>query len=155
MSDLWPDDLTSENLVAPVTILREQGERLGERTRNIVVGAVEAVDLYEYMDDIPVAIDSKNFSYGFYIKSSSINYTYKLFDINHSIDLYPVQINLDSGVARELHLGTAFISAENEFEFVEALRKILNTEKTKRIIRAILAQSPAWSQIKKDDDLPF
>ena len=137
MEDLWPKDISSETkLKAPVTILKEQGPLLGEKTKNIVFG-VAARDRETVPD---------SFCYSFLILAKAIGYSYQLFRTCHKIVFYPVKFTMvDDDILKELAIVSkhSLVSAKNEEEFKNLLNKIFNTEKTKRIISAILAQSEA------------
>jgi len=143
MTDLWPEDIRVVKEKAPVTILREQASLLGAKTKNIVTAEVKRVTVLKRPD----------FCFDFYIVGPALgNYRYKLFEIRHGIDLYPVTIELGDPewareVARhfeawvkELSPGTS-VQVRTEEEFVEYLRRIFESQKTRQVIRAILAQS--------------
>ena len=55
--DLWPSEVSYESVVPPVVILREQGARLREKTKGLVVGQVESTDqlgedVEDYVQDL-------------------------------------------------------------------------------------------------------
>jgi hypothetical protein len=144
MDDLWPKDIKGESgLKAPVAILREQGALLGERTKNIVIGEVRPVNL-------PTGLNLRlthPFSYDFCIKGTALGYSYSLFFISYPITLYPVFFIIDDDdLNKELgfeHGRTSLkaIKAINEEKFKDYLKRIFNSEKSRRIISAILAQT--------------
>ncbi len=141
MSDLWPNDLQLSGIKAPVAILKEQASLLGEKTKNIAVATVETV---------VSLLDAGFFAYYFFIVAPTLhNYRYRLFTITHGISLYPVKFDLDSSIEQEM-LKTLFleehqpIEAINQEDFTHKLRLILQAEKTKDIIRAIIAQASAF-----------
>ena len=70
----------------------------------------------------------------------------QLFSINHGIDLYPVLFFLDEDIATEIidpgdRKDTRSIEIESEEALIELLGKILKSEKTRRIIDALLSQA--------------
>ncbi|MBI1927487.1 hypothetical protein HYR99_25005 [Candidatus Poribacteria bacterium] len=123
--NLWPDDIAiSNNLRAPVTILRQQATLLGEKTQNLVVAEVSSENR------------NGSFWYGFNLVAPALgNYRFRLFSIIHNIDFYPVEI--------DFFAVDGIVKVESEKAFLEELRKLLSSEETKRIIRALIAQSQA------------
>jgi hypothetical protein len=121
---LWPNDIaiSNNNLRAPVTILRQQATFLGEQTQNLVVAEVNS----ENRDG--------TFWYGFNLVAPALgNYRYRLFSIIHSINFYPIEIDF-FGV-------DGLIKVSSEQEFIESLKTIFASEKTKQVVQALMAQS--------------
>ncbi|MCI0690587.1 hypothetical protein L0337_01120 [candidate division KSB1 bacterium] len=135
MNGLWPKDIGEQlQVIAPVSILRRHASLLGSKTNNLVEAKVvdferELGDLYE-------------FNYGFYITAPTLNrYSYKLFTISHNIDLYPVIIDVDAELKREIDPENEIykkIEANSEDEMLQVLKKIFNSHKTKKIIGSLL-----------------
>ncbi len=147
MENLWPIEIEFEGLKAPVTILREQATLLGDKTKNIVLAEVQ--------ESSQIAISEIQFDFIFYfniVAPALGNYRYRLFKIGYQIDLYPLSIYIDSDIIKDLAKNNILtgdpkikiggpVIVKTEKEFVELLRAIFNTEKTKRVLAAILAQS--------------
>ena len=136
MEDLWPDDIkVATKIKAPVTILKEQAALLGEKTDNIVIGSISSYK--------PLGLAIRVFYYRFYIEAPILGgYRYVLLSISHDIELYPVFFNIDKSLAKEL-FDQEEIIANTEEEFIGILKKIFNSNKTKRVVSSILAQSSA------------
>jgi hypothetical protein len=148
MKDLWPNDIAQVVNRTPVTILKEQASLLGSKTKNIVTAEVGQVD-----EDAT----SHDLIYRFYIVAPALkNYHYRLFDISHPIDLYPLTVFPDSSVADELIYGKPeFLQAydlganerhgsfqvQKEESFLALLEQIFAAQKTRRVIASILGQS--------------
>lgn len=142
--DLWPDDIQSlkySDLRPPVAILKEQGTLLGRKTDNLVEGEVVRVPgdfLPEYKYD---------FAYIFYLVAPALSdYRYKLLDILHSVDFYPLLIGTGDDVLGELPAEMEKgkydrLVADSQDRFIEILRAIFATKKVRRVIEAIIAQS--------------
>lgn len=142
MKNLWPDDINVDEAVikTPSHILRQQASLLGQKTRNLVKARV-----YHKQE-------GENFSYRLELVGNIIEYDCTLLTISHGIEIYPVEIK-----AKEL-----VEKVENENQFIETLREILNLASTKKLIRAIIAQSVSFEKIEspwtktagifKDDD---
>lgn len=157
MDDLWSDDITSIDIKVPVAILREQAFLLGKKTKNIVEAEVKRIDISDEGSGSGQGIDISNemplnsvelnedltkFRYGFYILAPALgNYRYKLFTIWHDVNLYPVNFTTDEDIKNEIYPDKNTISAKSEEEFLEILKKIFQSKRTKQIIRAIFSQS--------------
>ena len=169
MSDLWPA-IEQPTIKAPVVILREQAQLLGEKTRNIVEAEVTRIEGEDW-------IPWYHFAYAFWIVAPTLgNYRYRLFAIAHGIDIYPVLVNLGTDLLKDVgapiseqlekakqsamqtgakavfealwaQVGITVrssgetVSVTTKEQFLEILRAIFNTTKTKQVIQAILAQS--------------
>ncbi len=133
MDDLWPEYLTVTEMKAPIAILREQASLLGKKTQNIVQAQTDRVDA-----------DSDVFYYVFHIVAPGLgNYRYRLFAIRHNIDFYPVVFDIGQDMKDEIYPDREKISAGSEKEFLDILKKIFQSERTKQIIQALISQSVA------------
>jgi hypothetical protein len=75
----------------------------------------------------------------FAIYAPKMNYRYILFSITHNIDLYPVHLEIED---RRISLPAGMTPLlEEEAAFVAALRGIFSSERTKQIVRSLMAQS--------------
>ncbi len=120
--DLWPDDIKVDEMVTPLSILKEQASLLGQKTQNLVEAEVQTKPL------------GADFSHSFFLVAPPLdNYRYKLFEIHHPIDMYPVKIVDENGGIR--------YEPRSQDEFIAKLREVLTSEKTKSVIRALIAQS--------------
>lgn len=158
MLDLWPKEIEYTQIKAPVTILREQASLLGSKTKNIVMAEVgKAVTSSQIASENMVSIienafgrdtlkprnSKERFAYIFYLVAPALgNYQYELFTIINDIRLYPVLIILEDDILTEIAPDKdKNLLANSEDEFLEILGKIFQSQKTKRIIQSILAQS--------------
>lgn len=149
MTDLWPNDLRAVQLRAPVAILREQAALLGEKTQNIVEARVR--DFTSFSTNPSPG----NFYFSFEIWAPTVrSYSYRLFTMSHGIEIYPLTLGTEQEIAKEVTnaLGKAEpetshvnIRVPNEAGLLNILRLILGSEKTKLIVRALLAQAQGLS----------
>ena len=126
MPNLWPGNFGDLTVTPPLTLLREQANHLSQQSKGLLEGLVSTTK------------DGDNFVHSFYVVAPSLdNYTYLLFAVNHPVQLYPAQFFTDSAEP-------PLRSASPE-QFQEHLKTVLNSERTLRVIRALLAQvgSPA------------
>jgi hypothetical protein len=139
--DLWPVmTTTATTQKTPVSILRKQAILLEEKTDKVVIADVERrkIDLEEVVYAVTQAgVAAQNaksiFAYSFYLIAPALEeYRYLLFWVLHPIEMYPLLIR-DSPEGE--------IKVESEDEFLEALRIIFRSEKTQRVIQAMIAQS--------------
>ena len=131
----WPDEFGETQIVAPVTLLRQQAAQLGQKTRGMVEAQVGSMtEGHPLYDAISKATGRPFFRHSFKIVAPSLDgYTYELFTIRHGIDLYPVQIvpGSFSGARPEL---------QTEEDLLEWLKGVLGSDRTKRIVGSLLAQ---------------
>jgi hypothetical protein len=122
MPDLWPPDFGTLDVTPPLAILRGQAELLARKTRGALQGRVST------------SLSGITVLHQFLLVAPSLdNYSYKLFEVAHTVQLYPATIQTEGG-------GRDY-SCENYDEFVAALREVLTSDRTKSIIRAIVAQT--------------
>lgn len=134
MSDLWPEDLEVDAVKVPAAILREQAAALAERTKNVLEGRVVADPGTDPADAV-----ADQFTWNFQIFAPALNYAYDLFSINHDIEMYPLIVETeDDELLQEYEED---ISISDEAELLKLLRRLFSTVRTRRIVRALLAQS--------------
>ncbi len=122
MPDLWPPNFGNTTVDPPLRLLREQAGHLTERTSGLIEGLVAT------------AKDGDNFVHSFYVVVPTLdNYSYLLFAVNHPVLLYPALLVTDPAEEQ--------LRADTPLDFRENVRKILGSERTLRIIRALLAQA--------------
>jgi hypothetical protein len=138
MISLWPEITEVSEVTPPVAILDQQALMLGNMTKNVLLADVKMEEGNDY-----------EFAYSLYIVAPVLdNYKYKLLTIFHSIDLYPVVVQVEASIWKEIDkskyssgkLRYAY-QADSEDQFLEILRAIFSASKTKRVIAALLAQS--------------
>ena len=135
MIDLWPEDIQTVRVKAPVTILKEQAAFLGQRTKNVVTAEVVL------RQGVTTA-----FRFSFYIVGPAIgNYRYRLLTVSYSPPFYPLTLDPAPGILMELYpdtsQGEALVIINSRNEFLAVLRKVFSASKTLRVVRAILALS--------------
>ncbi len=157
MIDLWPNDIDAQVAKAPVSVLKAQAALLGQKTDNLVEAKVK-----NFTKD-----GKASFEYQFFLESKVIGYSYRLFSVLYSINLYPVLFVLDSDIQKELLQkrllekyknsteGKNSFWVQSEEEFIDLLGEILKSDKTKQIIRALLAQVEAGDVHPNYNDIPF
>jgi len=145
VEDLWPQELESTKIRPPVSILKEQASLLGQKTKNLVEGLVTRTGAEE------------DLSYSFYLNAPALNnYRYLLFTMHHDIRMYPLYIHVEEEILKEvnpdlyntwkglmatLKASTHNEKADNEAQFLELLKKIFSSTKTKQLIAAMISQS--------------
>jgi hypothetical protein len=138
MLDLWPTDIINPRLRAPITILKEQAVLLQQKTNGVIHAQVNRM-----RSESQLTKENGKFLYEFLIIAPSLlDFQYRLFTISHEIELYPITIETDKIISRELgNDNNDPIVVKSEPEYIERLRKIFCTKKTKKIINAMIAQS--------------
>lgn len=122
--DCWPDSFQAvADPLTPTSILKMQAAKLGEKTGGIILGEVQARVLGETIrSDFNLIVPALS------------NYRYRLLSITHGFEQYPVEIHGIPG--REV-----LLSGNNEGEFLDALRQILQSESTRRVIESLIEHS--------------
>ena len=153
--DLWPTDLLDQvdTIRTPLAILREQAELLGKKSNNLVEARVKT---NQRNPEVLLVTSRKPLSglgggnpnefitergtaenailiQSFNLVSSVLGYTYQLFYVTHPIQGYPLAVYFEGQVSE----------ANSEDELLTILKEIFSSEKTKRIIEAMVAQSVA------------
>ena len=139
---LWPETIDLIEQVPPVSILKEQGAILGRSTKNLVEGRVRG-------GSSPFA--GSDFSYSFELVAPALdNYRYELLRISHGVEFYPLRLQSDPLLGfleiRQLfdpNAASAEQTIENEEQFLKALKIIFSSEKARKVIGSLIAQSRA------------
>ena len=121
--DLWPD-IHAAKPRTPLSIMKQQAVMLGKHTSNLLEAEV-TTDIYD-----------GDFRHRFVIAVPALDYRYELFTVSHDPMLYPITV---SSVRYENYTGRSKL--QNEQEFVDWLKSVLNSDETKRILASLLAQA--------------
>ncbi|MEK7950410.1 hypothetical protein [Luteolibacter soli] len=156
MSDptsFWPSFEQFTPTRSPSAILREIANDLHKRTGNLVGAAVVRTDAAQ-----------ERFGYNLNIKAPALgSYTFWLLNIEHPLEMYPLEISVDEKVGVELGFGMEgwrhFKEVENEEGFLKALGLILGTVRVRQVVGALITQArdmKAPVSFNDDsDDIPF
>jgi hypothetical protein len=127
--DLWPE-IEQTQVVPPVAILREQAALLGKKTNHLLEGRV-----------VTSTNISGGFTHSFDIVAPTLDdYTYRLFSISHGVIPYPVETT-----EKDERGYFSSVSLASEQELLDYIRKILNSDDTKKVVGSLLAQVKAAS----------
>jgi hypothetical protein len=131
---LWGDLSQVELFRTPFTILKEQAAILSEQTKGLLVGEIQR------------AQDSSKVTHlSMHILAPSLgNYRYEVVDVQHEVAIYPLIIFDKAGQPPK--------RCHSEQEFEQSLGEILASQKTKKVISALLSDIQA-NHIS--DDVPF
>ena len=111
----------------PHAILREQAEALTKQTNGRLEGWVENDHFHTMFDDFTRALRLS-------LRVPALdNYTYRLLEYLQPPELYPGRLQGDAVPVQ--------IDVQNEQMFVEALRRALGSEETRRVVGALLSQA--------------
>ncbi|MFN0107786.1 MAG: hypothetical protein ACKVZH_02960 [Blastocatellia bacterium] len=133
--NLWPQDLFTavETQRTPLALMREQATLLGEQTRNLVEAKVVTSTQETIGGDLfIVRSNTTQFVQTFNLVSPALsNYTYQLFRVIHPVEGFPLKVLFEDSE----------YAANSEEELVATLKVIFAHEKTRRVIKAMIAQS--------------
>jgi len=124
--NLWGEIPKKGSLRTPITILREQATVLGQATNNVLQG--------------DVTTGRETFGSEFQMTLSIVapaldNYRFSLLRVTHDLELFPVTVY-------DLVNDTQY-QCSDEASFLHALKEILSSKSTHRIIDSLLSQSQA------------
>ena len=133
--NLWGQIPSTGSIRAPILILREQAGLLGQATNNILQGDVTILKQRDYSITGGIVRE-----YDFQVTLSIVapaldNYRIAIVQVLHGIKIYPLTVrNLTNNTEND---------CGDEVSFLNAIREILSSEETHRIIQSLLAQSEA------------
>jgi hypothetical protein len=115
-TDFW-GEIGATEVRTPLSILREQAAALGRRTKNLVEARVETrTSRGAFVHTFELVVPSLD------------DYTYMLFQVQHDLNLYPIEV-----------VGTKVVLA-HEDAFMDWLREQLSSAQTRKIVSNLLAQ---------------
>jgi len=124
---LWGQLPATEGIRTPTQVLKEQATVLSDMTSGVLQG------------DVSVNRTGDQFSLSLDIVVPALdNYHYNAAVATHGVELYPVTLRSGWDYSKESRLKCA-----DEREFEKALEQILSSEKVRRVIASLLAQSRA------------
>jgi len=123
--NLWGDGEFVSDVKAPVAILKEQAAVLTNLTKGVLQGTVKVLRAQSAISNIELRI----------MAPALDNYHYLVADVYHPTEVYPVQV-IDPTNKTEY-------SADDEEQFKDALRKVFQSDKVRRAIAMLIAQSEA------------
>jgi len=121
--DLWPNDIVDSTVIPPVVFLKEQASALTKKTNGLVEGHIESSQ------------DGSSFIHRFNFVAPALgHYTVSFLRVIHEIDLYPITVE-------DTLRNTTYQAAQSKEEFEGVLLKAFSTEKVKKVIHSLIAQS--------------
>lgn len=125
--NLWGDFGSAEAIRTPTTVLNEQASALNVATKGVLRGKIEVESVRgEFQIVLSIVAPAIN------------NYEFEVLQVSHGIELYPATVV----AAWERHSAdTGEVECENEDEFTRALARILGSDRVRRVISSLIAQS--------------
>jgi len=138
MKNLWPQSFQEPNFEKPKTIFEQQAKLLPTLTGDLVYATLTQLDyLHARLENL-----HGDFIYRFSITSKFLeNYSYKILSFSHGIEMYPVTLNIDSEIRKELNIKDIFVEVKSPQELESLLEKILTSNKISRVIGSIITMS--------------
>lgn len=146
-----PHDLVSQTQTFPKNILEEQCQYLFRDTNGIVIGRVA-----EYSGSISSnktfilsgsiqeklgEVSGDTFTYEFFLTSKCTpDYKFRVMFMQHDITGYPLTVTLEEGISNEIQYSSTGYEylAENQEEFEELLKQILNSSRFMEIVTRLI-----------------
>ena len=127
--NLWGQLPSTDEITTPTQILKEQATQLTDLTKGVLQG------------DVSVRQSSGKFLLQLAIQAPFVdNYEYVALYASHSLDLYPVTVA--AGWEDKYHPKTK-VDCANREEFETTIGGILSSDRIRRVIASLLAQSRA------------
>jgi hypothetical protein len=134
--NFWPDFQSLQHMkLSPNRILAMQARFLKERTAGLIIGHIPLLPPPTVFGPPPERPQT-TFNWAFDLFLPTMDYTYRLFEVRHGLDLYPAVIEFFEKDKDEPLLLKAF----NPEQFQEQLKKVLAMERTVHVVNALLAQ---------------
>ena len=133
-SSMWPALQNLPPLRTPHALLLEQAELLKEISNGLLLGEVRRA---QFQSNSPTVLhtletsDAPLVSTLFVVAPSLANYRYEVLDSVYSVQLYPVLVSTPS---------TQYTRCDDESAFLKAVKEILSSPKTERVLRGLMAQ---------------
>lgn len=123
--DFWAPDFSGTAVTTPKAILQQQGALLSQKTGDVLQGQVTSTPQ-----------PSGDFQVVFELYLPSLDYRYKLLNIEHPVSIYPLKM-----WSMSPDVGTEYWDCPNEAVFKESLRQILGGAETTKLVSAMVAQT--------------
>jgi hypothetical protein len=135
MKNLWPESFNEYDVEPPKVIFEQQAKLLPKLTGDLV---------YAVVTELSATVASYDglhgdFCYGFYLKGKFLeNYSFKVLSFSHGITFYPVRLNIDSEIKKELGISPLFVDVESPLDLESRLQKFFSTDRLSKVIGAIM-----------------
>ena len=135
MKNLWPASFKEHDFEPPKSIFEQQAKLLPKLTGDLVYAEISDLGWpYSHHDGIP-----GDFAYGFYLKGKFLqNYSYKVLSFGHGITFYPVSLNINSEIRKELDIAQPVVMVESPGELESVLQRVLVSDRLSKVIGAIM-----------------
>jgi len=133
MTDFWPAVIKeTPGLVPPITLLKEAGTDLGDKTNHMLRGQVET----------NASGGDYDFEHIFYIVAPALdNYRYEILRVLHGITLYPARVIRRP--APNVFAPAVIEDAPDAAQLRKLLQAAFNDPTVQKAVGALLAQSKA------------
>jgi hypothetical protein len=125
IADYWPEKLITKTVISPASILREQGYKLGDKTKNYVIGEVRSQ-----------ADSGSQFLHTLHLTCTLLNYEIPLIAIRHGIGFYPAELI----VYQSPFCQPANVAVPNFGQLENSLRTYFQEPGLKELISSLYAQ---------------
>ena len=137
--DLWPDFPPAAEM-PPKSILKQQGFRLGRRTRNAVYGDVRTESSSE---------GGGEFTHTLVLHAPFLNFDRSVLAVKHELKSYPAEVGLlDS---HENVVSDSWRTVTNSGELIEALRQILQSKDMYNLVESLLTHSEVFDETDSEE----
>jgi hypothetical protein len=126
--DLWPDFQTPATVNSPVFLLKEQAEKLQQKTKGLVMAGLR-----------PASAPDGSFWVGFDLYSPALGeYAFRLFQVTYPLQFFPLTLTFEG---RDQ-------TATSPEQFRTTLESVLRSPRTRQVVEAIMAQATALGPVE-------
>lgn len=127
VTDLWPTDLFgAPSTPTPVAVLRQQGEALGARTHNFVLGEVDT-------ESNP---QGTVFTHKLMLVAPFLRYRKPMLYVHHDLQPFPAEV-YEGELTRPQNQEQWRQTVSNEQELQDRLREFFNEPRVKEVLRTV------------------
>jgi hypothetical protein len=121
IESLWGEIPKADDIKTPIAILREQAAILGDATNNVLVAEV-----------VPNKRGSTMLAHLYIAAPALDNYRFLVLTVEHELELYPLSVEDETSL---------YDNCKDETQYKAAVRAILSSDRLRRVIASLLAQS--------------
>lgn len=147
MKSLWGDLSDIEEIKTPQEILNEQASFLNSFTESTVLAKLIKARPIQFGKELEFSRDDI-FKFEFLLTCPKIpNYSYKIFRMEHSVQLYPISLRIEESIIEEIEpLNDKYklydeVIANDEKEFLSILKDVLSSKTIMKVISSLISLS--------------
>jgi hypothetical protein len=141
MANYWKTAVSLGTIETPIKVLNNMAQELDSDTQGILKGIIRLED----------SSNRSVFIYKFFIHCPIMRYSYNIFTLTHSIELYPAYLDSEEAIMKEIGIKPQTEGIENitiqgikcndKNELENILSRISSTGKVLKLIQSLISQA--------------